>query len=161
MNHRVSKRKFGFGVDSDAMLLRKLVTNFVIQGKIVTTHQKALYMRPSVDRLVTHAKKDTNASMNMLKSFFGADEVATNMKKAVKEAFSDRTSGFTRIAKIGQRSSDGALMVQISWVSPVVYEAAKKVETKKTKVVAAAPVTKPAGKTAVKAKPKASVKKTI
>ena len=121
MNHRVSKRKFGYGVDSNSMLLRKLVTNFVIQGKIVTTHEKALYMRSSVDRLVTHAKLDTNASMNILKSFFGVDEVASNLKTAVKDVFSQRNSGFTRIAKIGRRSSDGALMSQISWVAPVVY----------------------------------------
>ena len=80
MNHRVSKRKFGYGVDSNSMLLRKLVTNFVMQGKIVTTHQKALYMRASVDRLVTHAKKDTNSSMNMLKSFFGVVDVPVNLK---------------------------------------------------------------------------------
>jgi len=103
------------------MLLRKLVTNFVMQGKIVTTHQKALYMRASVDRLVTHAKLDTNSSMNVLKSFFGVDEVASNLKTAVKDVFSERNSGFTRITKIGRRSSDGALMAQISWVSPVVY----------------------------------------
>lgn len=121
MNHRVSKRKFGYGVDSNSMLLRKLVTNFVMQGKIVTTHQKALYMRASVDRLVTHAKKDSNSSMNMLKSFFGAEEVAVNLKKALKGVFDERNSGFTRVTKIGRRSSDGALMTQISWVSPVVY----------------------------------------
>lgn len=121
MRHRVSKQRFGYGVDSNSMLLRKLVTNFVIQGKIVTTHQKALYMRASVDRLVTQAKLDSNSSMNVLKSFFGVDEVAANLKAAIKGVFTERTSGFTRIAKIGRRSSDGALMAQISWVSPVVY----------------------------------------
>ncbi len=150
MNHRVSKRKFGYGVDSNSMLLRKLVTNFVIQGKIVTTHEKALYMRSSVDRLVTHAKLDTNSSMNILKSFFGVDEVAANLKTAVKEVFSQRNSGFTRIVKIGRRSSDGALMSQISWVTPVVYspavaselvpakvaKTAKKVEEPRKKIVA-------------------------
>ena len=115
MRHRVSKQRFGYGVDSNSMLLRKLVTNFVMQGKIVTTHEKALYMRASVDRLVTHAKLDTNASMNVLKSFFGVDDVASNLKTAVKDVFSQRISpGFTRIAKIGRRR-DGALMSQISW----------------------------------------------
>ena len=113
MRHRVSKQRFGYGVDSNSMLLRKLVTNFIMQGKIVTTHEKALYMRASVDRLVTHAKLDTNASMNVLKSFFGVDEVASNLKTAVKDVFPERSSGFTRIAKIGRRSSDGALMSQI------------------------------------------------
>lgn len=131
MRHRVSKQRFGYGVDSNSMLLRKLVTNFVIQGKIVTTHQKALYMRASVDRLVTQAKLDSNSSMNILKSFFGVEEVASSLKAAIKGVFTERTSGFTRIAKIGRRSSDGALMAQISWVSPVVYA---KVEEPKTKI---------------------------
>lgn len=133
MKHRVSKRKFGYGVDSNSMLLRKLVTNFVMQGKIVTTHEKALYMRSSVDRLVTHAKLDTNSSMNFLKSFFGVDEVASNLKTAVKEVFSQRNSGFTRIAKIGRRASDGALMSQITWVSPVVYSPAVEIAAKAPK----------------------------
>jgi len=78
-------------------------------------------MRASVDRLVTHAKLDTNASMNVLKSFFGVEDVASNLKTAVKDVFSQRNSGFTRIVKIGRRSSDGALMSRITWVSPVVY----------------------------------------
>ncbi|MBP6044951.1 MAG: bL17 family ribosomal protein [Microgenomates group bacterium] len=155
MNHRVSKRKFGYGVDSNSMLLRKLVTNFVMQGKIVTTHQKALYMRASVDRLVTHAKKDTNSSMNMLKSFFGVDDVPVNLKKAVKGVFADRTSGFTRITKIGRRSSDGALMAQISWVSPVIYT---KNEAQKTVSAKPAAVEKPKKKPEVKATLKASPK---
>ncbi len=162
MNHRVSKRKFGYGVDSNSMLLRKLVTNFVTHGKIVTTHQKALYMRASVDRLVTHAKKDTNSSMNELKSFFGVDEVAANLKKAVRDVFAQRNSGFTRIAKIGRRSSDGALMAQISWVSPVVYKS-EKIEEKKVKSVEIkSEAVKSVKKTAVKSTAaKQKVKKTV
>lgn len=166
MNHRVSKRKFGYGVDSNSMLLRKLVTNFVMHGKIVTTHQKALYMRASVDRLVTHAKKDTNSSMNMLKSFFGAEEVALNLKKAIKGVFDERNSGFTRVTKIGRRSSDGALMTQISWVSPVTYsqkeapkaEVVKQVKGDEPKKKQEAKASKPKAKPSVKtAKPKKTV----
>lgn len=153
MRHRVSKQRFGYGVDSNSMLLRKLVTNFVMQGKIVTTHEKALYMRASVDRLVTHAKLDTNASMNVLKSFFGVDEVASNLKTAVKEIFAERSSGFTRIAKIGRRASDGALMSQITWVSPVVYTKVEEPKTEIKKVKAVTAKLKPVKK-AVKTKKK-------
>ncbi len=159
MNHRVSKRKFGYGVDSNSMLLRKLVTNFVIQGKIVTTHEKALYMRSSVDRLVTHAKLDTNSSMNILKSFFGVDEVAANLKTAVKDVFSQRNSGFTRIVKIGRRSSDNALMSQITWVSPVVYTPAVEPVSKVAKVAKVAEPRKKVVAKSATGKPKA--KKTV
>lgn len=165
MRHRVSKQRFGYGVDSNSMLLRKLVTNFVMQGKIVTTHEKALYMRASVDRLVTHAKLDTNASMNVLKSFFGVDDVASNLKTAVKDVFSQRNSGFTRIAKIGRRSSDGALMSQITWVSPVVYSpvvATEAVPAKAVKTVKAAKVEEPKKKVVAKsATTKPKTKKTV
>lgn len=126
MRHGVSKKTFGYGVDSNQMLLRKLVTNFVTHGRLTTTKQKAQFMRPSVDRLVTHAKNETTASLNVLKSFFGSDTVAKNLQSIVRSSFADRTSGFTKVITIGQRSSDAAMMVQVTWSSPVIVPAVEK-----------------------------------
>ncbi len=139
MRHGVSKKTFGYGVDSNQMLLRKLVTNFVTHGRLTTTKQKAQFMRPSVDRLVTHAKSESMSSLNALKSFFGSDTVARNLQNIVRSSFADRSSGFTKTVTIGQRSSDAATMVQITWSSPVVVPAAEKPATKKKATVSVKP----------------------
>lgn len=133
MRHGVSKKTFGYGVDSNQMLLRKLVTNFVTHGKLTTTKQKAQFMRPSVDRLVSHAKSDTTASLNVLKSFFGSDVIARSLQSIVRSSFQDRSSGFTKTVTIGQRSSDAATMVQVTWSSPVVLPSAASAPVKNIK----------------------------
>lgn len=155
MRHGVSKKTFGYGVDSNQMLLRKLVTNFVTHGRLTTTKQKAQFMRPSVDRLVTHAKSESMSSLNVLKSFFGSDTVARNLQNIVRSSFADRSSGFTKTVTIGQRSSDAATMVQVTWSSPVTVPVAEKPVAKKKAAVS----DKPEGEVATAHPKKRSVAK--
>ena len=119
MRHGISKRRFRSGSNANTMLLRKLVMNFIEHGSIVTTQQKVQYMKPSLDRLITHAKKDTRSSLNVLTSFFGRDDMPQMLKNAVGTVFKDRTSGYTTTVKLGQRPSDGAMMVKLTWITPV------------------------------------------
>lgn len=158
MRHGISKRRFRSGSNANSMLLRKLVMNFIEHGSIVTTQQKVQYIKPSLDRLISHAKKDSRASVNVLTSFFGRDDMPKILKNAVSTVFKDRTSGFTTTVKLGQRASDGAMMVKMSWITPVATEREKLKEKNEksavTKTVVAKKVTtkKVAKKVATKTK---------
>src|SRR5688500_5636744 len=102
MRHGISKRRFRSGIDANSMLLRKLVINFIKHGSIVTSRQKTKYSKPTVDRIIAHAKKDSRASMNVLTSFFTSKEVSQNLKDAVTTVFKDRSSCFTTAVKMGR-----------------------------------------------------------
>lgn len=157
MRHGISKRRFRSGSNANTMLLRKLVMNFIKHGSIVTTQQKVQYIKPSLDRLVTHAKKDSRSSMNVLTSFFGRDDMPRILKNAVGTVFKDRASGFTTTVKLGQRASDGAMMVKMTWITPVTPHV--KVATPVKVAPKAATVKKTQATSATVKKP--TVKKTV
>jgi large subunit ribosomal protein L17 len=160
MRHGVKRSRFRSGIDANSMLLRKLVSNFVRHGSMVTTQQKFQFMKASVDRLVNHAKRDTESSMNVLTSFFGSREFSENLKKAVSGPFKDRTSGYMTVIKLGRRSSDNAMMVKMSWISPIVFDAKKAVESKIQKSAQPAVAQKSTKAPIAKKKAKQTIKKT-
>lgn len=122
MRHKVSTTKFKYGRDANRMLLKKLIRNFVLRGTIQTTEQKAKFMRSAVDRMITHAKKDSEASKNALLRLLGDKKLVSTVKTQVSPVFKARTSGFTTLIRVGERDSDGARIVKVSWVEPVVLE---------------------------------------
>ena len=69
MRHRVKKIKFSKGKDANEMLLKKLLSNFLIQGKITTTQKKAKAVKSGIDRIVSKSKNKTQSNKNYLLSF--------------------------------------------------------------------------------------------
>lgn len=97
------------------MLVRSLVNNFLIAGKITTTETKAKVLRPVVEKMITRGKQDTVANRRLL-----SRELTPAMVKKVfgevSPRYKDRQGGYTRITKLGPRMSDGAKMAVIELV---------------------------------------------
>lgn len=114
MKHRKVGRKFGRVKNQRVALLRSLALSLINKGKIKTTEAKAKELRPFVERIVTKAKNDSIASRRLIRSRLGQDskklftELAPNYK--------ERSGGYTRITKLGNRASDGSPMAQIEFV---------------------------------------------
>ena len=117
MRHRKQNVKFGRSKSHREALVDMLVVGLIKAKSIRTTVQKAKVARQAAEKLVTVARKGgvnaRRAAMARLQ-----DEAA------VKELFDKvvpmqegRAGGYTRIVKIGQRSSDGAEMAVLSWVN--------------------------------------------
>ena len=67
--------------------------------------------------MITLAKRGDLAARRMVVSAFPNEPlVITKLFDEIAPKYADRTSGFTRIVKIGQRSGDAAEMVQIELV---------------------------------------------
>ena len=133
-------------------LFKSLMTSLVLKESIRTTEAKAKAIKPEIDKMVTHAKKGTNASMQKIHgslSHIALDKFVSN----VAPRFKDRNGGYTRIIKLGGRVGDEAKMVILEWVekSEVPYQKPVKVK-KERKTVKTTSKTK--AKT-VKSKPKA------
>lgn len=116
-------------------LFKSLITSLVLKESIRTTEAKAKAIKPEIDKLVTHAKKGTNASLQKIHgslSHIALDKFISN----VTPRFKDRNGGYTRIIKIGGRVGDEAKMVILEWVekSEVPYQKPVKVKKEKKTV---------------------------
>ena len=115
MNKKNRGRKLSLKVGPRKLLLRVLVNNFLLHGRIKTTEAKAKELRSIAEKMITKAKNINLANRRIL----AQDLTPTNTKKIIDEiapSFVGREGGYTRIMKLGQRKSDGASMVIIELV---------------------------------------------
>lgn len=116
MRHRVKKIKVRSGKDANSMLVRKLVLNFLKKGSIRTTLKKAKLVKPVVERLVDKAKKNNEASRNVILRKLGHKEFIETLLKEIGPRFGTRIGGYVRIVKDQQRGSDGSEMAIVKWI---------------------------------------------
>ena len=84
---------------------------------IVTTEAKAKEVRGQVERVITLAKRgDLTARRTVLSEFPNEPLVINKLFDEIAPKYADRTSGFTRIVRIGQRPGDAAEIVQLELV---------------------------------------------
>lgn len=115
MRHGNVNRKFGRERGQRAALLKSLARSLVLRGKMQTSLAKAKEIRPLVEKMVTRARMGTLASRRMLISQLGDERIAGKLIKTA-EGYKDRTGGYLRITKMGQRKGDAAEMALIEFV---------------------------------------------
>ena len=115
-------RKLGRDSAQRKALLRDLVTDLIINGRIETTLYKAKELQKLADKMVTLGKKNTLASRRQaakLIRFEMADENQYAIQKLFSEIapkFQERKGGYTRVFKTGPRRGDNAPMAIIEFV---------------------------------------------
>ena len=115
-------RKLGRDSAQRKALLRDLVTDLIINGRIETTLYKAKELKKLADKMVTLGKKNTLASRRQaakLIRFEMADENQYAIQKLFSEIapkFQERNGGYTRVLKTGPRRGDNAPMAIIEFV---------------------------------------------
>lgn len=116
MRHRVSGRKLGRTRNERKALFKSLITSLVISGRIKTTEAKAKAVRGLVDRLITRAKIGGLSGRRSVAAVLHDKKVVNKLVDEIVPRYPSRTSGFTRILKLGQRRGDSALVVELSLV---------------------------------------------
>lgn len=121
MNHLGRSRKFSRVKKQRVALLKTLLGSFIMKEKITTTEAKAKEIKPMMDKLITKVKKiskDETKRVAVLRDI-RKELPLIAVKKLAGEfslKFASRTSGYTRVMKMGQRKSDGAEMAVIEFV---------------------------------------------
>jgi len=108
-------RKLSLKIGPRKLLLRVMVNNFLLHEKIKTTEAKAKELRSVAEKMITRAKNVNLANRRIL----AQDLTAENVKKIIDvlaPKYKDRQGGYTRIMKLGPRTSDAAKMVIIELV---------------------------------------------
>jgi large subunit ribosomal protein L17 len=95
---------------------RNLVTDLLNYEKITTTETKAEEVRGLAEKMITLGKKGGLPARRQALSFIFDDKVTTKVFDELAIRYAERTGGYTRIIKLGQRQGDGAPMVQLELV---------------------------------------------
>lgn len=133
--HRVSGNKLNRNVKQRKALFKSLLNSLIIREKIETTAPKAKAIQGMFDKLVTKGKPQTLHIRRLLHAFLGDIKAVNKLVDELVPRMRERTSGFTRIIKLGRRRGDDAQVVSMELVDekPVVVESAKANKTEEKK----------------------------
>lgn len=124
MRKQVFGRQFKRDINERKALFSGLVSSMILKGRITTTLEKAKSIKPSLEKLVTKARKDEKTARRFLQSELKPFEI-DKMVTQIAPGFKNRAGGYTRIIKTGRRFSDNASMAILEWTEM------EKVEIKK------------------------------
>ncbi len=116
MRHLKKGRKLGLKRGPRRSFMRILASNLVMKEHIRTTEARAKEVKPLVERLVTHGKKQNVAALRFLMTKL-SKEAAYKIYHDLSPRFKDRKGGYTRIVKhMRVRKNDASKMATIEFV---------------------------------------------
>jgi large subunit ribosomal protein L17 len=117
MAHRIDGRKLGRKTGPRKALYKNLVVAVLRYEQIKTTEARAKEVRGQVDRVITLAKDGSlTARRRIIAELPDEPLVVDKLINELAPKYGDRTSGFTRVVKLGQRAGDAAPIVQLELV---------------------------------------------
>ena len=116
-SHRIDGRKLGRKMGPRLALYKNLTVSVLRYERVRTTEAKAKEIQGRVEKMITLAKRnDLTARRAVVAAFPNEPLVVTKLFDEIGPKYADRSSGFTRIVKIGPRAGDAAAIVQIELV---------------------------------------------
>lgn len=163
MRHGYFGKQLSRTTNERKALIRNLMKSLIAHGSIKTTKAKAVATRSEIEKLITKAKKGTDASKRDVFAHLPDKKSVASLLSMAETRFAGRTSGYTRITKIGKRRGDATEQVIFSFVDEEikveVIKPGKKGEKEKTESVKAKQAEKPKKETKEKTTKKSTVKK--
>ncbi|MFQ6102959.1 MAG: 50S ribosomal protein L17 [Candidatus Glassbacteria bacterium] len=135
MRHRKKTRvlKLGRTASHRTSMLRNLATSLFEHERIRTTESKAKALQPFAENLITMAKKGDLHTRRLVIRTIRRKDIVSKLFEDISKRFSDRSGGYTRIIKLGNRHGDNAnlSLIELAELSEEVQKG--KVKEKKTK----------------------------
>jgi large subunit ribosomal protein L17 len=115
--HRIDGRKLGRKMGPRLALYKNLTVSVLRYEKVRTTEAKAKEIRSRVEHVITLAKRgDLTARRAVVAQFPNEPLVVDKLFDEIAPKYTDRTSGYTRIVRVGPRLGDAAEIVQIELI---------------------------------------------
>jgi large subunit ribosomal protein L17 len=115
--HGVAGRKLGRKTGPRKALYRNLVVAILRYEQVKTTEARAKEVRGQVERVISLAKEGSiPARRKIVADLPDEPLVIDKLFNEIAPKYEDRTSGFTRIVRLGRRPGDAAPIVQIELV---------------------------------------------
>jgi large subunit ribosomal protein L17 len=117
MAHRIDGRKLGRKTGPRKALYASLIVAVLRYERIKTTEARAKEVRGMVEHMIALAKEGSLASRRRITSELPNEPlVIDKLMNEIASRYSDRSSGFTRVVKLGPRAGDAAPIVQLELV---------------------------------------------
>lgn len=117
MAHGIDGRKLGRKQGHRLAMFGNMVVSVLRYERIRTTEAKAKEVRPQVERIITLAKRGTLADRRRIVASLPDEPlVVDKLFREIAPKYADRTSGYTRIVRVGERPGDRAPIVQLELV---------------------------------------------
>lgn len=116
MRHRVKKSRVKRGKSTSGVYLAKLVGNFIRDGKLKSTLNRAKAVKSLIDELSYRASKNDQASKNVLLRRLRNKKTVEKLVTTIGSKSNGRTGGFVKLIRVGTRLADGSEMAQVEWI---------------------------------------------
>ena len=117
MRHGISGRKLNRKSQHRKSMFNNLAAALIKHEQVKTTLPKAKELRPIVDKLITLGKRGSLHARRQALSALGHDTaLARKLFTTLKDRYSARPGGYTRVLKAGFRYGDAAPMAIIELV---------------------------------------------
>lgn len=146
MRHRVYGKHLGRDKDQRKLLFKGLIYSLFSYGTIQTSEVKSKAIKGLVDRIINSVKVSPKSPKPLVQSFISDKRLQKRLTDEILPKMGNRTSGYTKIIKIGTRSGDQTMIVKMSLIGaeelkPLMKESDKKAE-EELNIKKAAPVKK-------------------
>lgn len=134
MRHKVSRLRLRHKPAYSRAMQRNLVTSVLLYESIRTTKKRAEVVQPIVEKIITTAKtKDPRNAIRAINAFVVDKNACRKVMELLKDRYSKRSSGFTRMTALGARQGDGAKMVTLELIDAVTAPSSGEKPKKPTK----------------------------
>ncbi len=121
MRHRVRGRKLNRSSAHRKALLRNLARSLFLQygekNHIITTREKAKFVQPFAEKLITLSKNKTLHNYRRGIKLLGDEDMVNKLFETIGPAYQDRPGGYTRILNFQRhRLGDRASQVLLGFV---------------------------------------------
>ncbi len=118
MRHLNSGRSLSRTASHRKAMLNNMAKSLLKYEIIETTDAKAKELRRITDRLITLGKRGTLHARRQALAQIGDAELVGKLFEdlAKRDVIVNRQGGYTRLIKIGNRTSDNAPITRVSWV---------------------------------------------
>lgn len=118
MRHGNKVKKLGRTKEHREAMLANMAASLITHRAIRTTVPKAKAVRPFLDKLATLAKRGDLTARRTAAAQLRDPKALKTLFGEYAAHWSDRSSGFTRIVKLGPRKGDGAEMAYVELLVP-------------------------------------------
>ena len=116
MRHGNSNRKLNRTHEHRKAMFANMVCSLIEHEQIKTTLPKAKELRPSVEKLITLAKKGDLHARRQARAQLKEDQYVTKLFDVLGPRYAERQGGYLRVLKAGFRYGDMAPMAIIEFV---------------------------------------------
>ena len=108
MKHNITHRKLNRTTSHRKALLMNLSNSLIKHEQITTTLSKAKELRPFVEKIITLGKKGDLVSRRKTISILQDQKNTKKIFDVISQRYKERSGGYTRIIKVGNRFGDNA-----------------------------------------------------